>query len=204
MTWLEQAFWQPIECPGQLGTRFWDQKTQSWLNHSHHWVCSEHAVPRRLFSCWCSQMNFLKTPFSGKLVSAQLQSHPLGKWPHPLHQKPLISTRFSCSTGWGSWIGQCPSKKKSNNGHLSIQIRTFKSIIDGPQIQGPHPQNRSDRIGFVHFWRRGSQGSGGLGGARVEAARACWRRRLAADQTPMVMVIWWVSKSAGAWCKRVV
>jgi len=72
----QQAFWQPIECPGQLGTRSWDQKTQSWLSHSHHWVCPQHAVPRRLFSCWCTQMNSLKTPLSGKLVSAQLLPPP--------------------------------------------------------------------------------------------------------------------------------
>ena len=30
------------------------------------------------------------------------------------------------------------SKKKSNNVHLSIQIQAIQSIIDGPQIQGPH------------------------------------------------------------------
>jgi len=30
--------------PRAIGTRSWDQKTQSWLSHSHHWVCPEHAV----------------------------------------------------------------------------------------------------------------------------------------------------------------
>ena len=90
-----QAFWQPIECPGQLGTRSWDQKTQSWMSHSHpsHWVCPEHAVPRCLFSSvfvlWCSQMNFLKTPLSGKLVSAQLLTPPPWKMTPPPSPKTV-------------------------------------------------------------------------------------------------------------------
>ena len=91
---------------------------------------------------------------------------PLENDPTPFTKNCWLVPWFSCSTGWGSWIGQCQWKKKS----------------------------------FVHFWRRRSQCSGGLGGARVEAARACWRR-LAADQTPMMMVMWWVPKIVGAWCK---
>ena len=172
-----QAFWQPIECPGQLGTRSWDQKTQSWLSHSRHWVCPEHAGTRRLFS-WIFLPNYSHPP--RKMTST------------PFTKNRLLVPWFSCSTGWGVMNWAVLMKKKVKQwAPFSYQTWIFKSIIDGPQIAGPHPQNRSDRIEFVHFWRRGS----GLGGARVEAARACWRCQ-AADQTQMVMVMWWVPKIA--------
>jgi len=63
----------------------------------------------------------------------------------------MISTRIFIFYRVGVMNWAVPIKKKSDNGHLSIQIQTLKSIIDGPQIQGPHPQNRIDRIGLVHF-----------------------------------------------------
>jgi len=114
-----QAFWQRIQCPGQFGTRSWDHKTESWLSHSHHWVCPEHAGPRHLFSCWCSQMNFWKLPF---LANGWVPNYPtpLGKSLYPLHQKPSIRTRVFMFCRVGSWVEQCPSKKESNHGHLLL------------------------------------------------------------------------------------
>jgi len=76
-----------------------DHKTQFWMSHSHHWVCCGpgHATPSFflfLFFCWCSQIILLKTPLSGKALTAHWYPTILGKWPHPLHQKLSISTRI--------------------------------------------------------------------------------------------------------------
>ena len=86
-------------------------------SRSHHWVCPEHAGPRRLFSCWCSQMNFLTTPLSGKLVSAQFLPPPhLENDPHPFHQKLLVSTRVFMFYRVGVINWAVPTKKSQTMG----------------------------------------------------------------------------------------
>jgi len=53
--------------PGAIGHSILRPEDPVLTSHSHHWVCSEQAGPRRFFSCWCSQMNFL-VPGLGKIT----------------------------------------------------------------------------------------------------------------------------------------
>jgi len=124
-----QAFGQPIECRGQLGTRSWDQKTQSWLSQSYHWVNPEHTTPSLLLLVLADQTSLITNPT------------PLGKWPHPLHKKPSISTRFFMfyRVGVINWALLIKENIKQW-APVSIQQWTFKSFIDEPQTGGPHPR----------------------------------------------------------------
>ena len=88
-----QAFWQPIE-PAAIGHSILRPEDPILTIHSHYWVCPEHARPLRLFSCWCSQMNFLKKPLSGKLARANYYPFTKNRW-----LVPGIS--FSTGLGWG-------------------------------------------------------------------------------------------------------
>jgi len=81
------GFLETYWVPGAIGHSILRPEDPILTSHSHHWVRPEHAGPRRLFSCWCSQMNFLKTPLSGKLVSAQLLPPP------PLENDPTPFTK---------------------------------------------------------------------------------------------------------------
>jgi len=142
-----QAFWQPIGCPGQLDTRSWDQKTYSWLSHSHHWVCRGPEHSRLLFSCWCLKLNLLKPPFPGKGWSAQLVPHPPWKRPHSLHQKPLISTRgfMLCRVGVVNWAVLF-KKKHQTMGMFSIQQWRFKSFFMDLRLNHPTPCPTQNRV----------------------------------------------------------
>ena len=48
------------------------QKTQSWLSHSHDWVCHGPEHSRRFFSCRCLQMDLLKTRLFVKGLTAKV------------------------------------------------------------------------------------------------------------------------------------
>jgi len=58
-----------------------------------------------------------------------LPPSPLENVPTPFIKNCRLVPGFSCSTEWGSWIGKCPSKKKSNNGHLLVMKREDSSQL---------------------------------------------------------------------------
>jgi len=92
----EQAFWPPIGYPGQLGTRSWDQKTQFWLSHSHHWA---RALTLSLLLLVLAHQ-FIENPPFWQRLELPISTPPLlENDPTPFTKNRRLVPGFSCSTG---------------------------------------------------------------------------------------------------------
>jgi len=100
---------------------------------------------------------------------------PLENDPTPFTKNSWLVPGFSCSTGWGWWIGQCPSKKKSNDGYSNSN--NLSQLSMDPDSTPPSKSKWQTRVcPFLTTRKPGlrrARWSQGWGGSGVLTTSSC-------------------------------